>query len=160
MFKSFTTLKFETPSLFETEMYMSKMHGGHSGSKTSLFKRCSFLKRIGEANVADCLVAAVEICPSLLWYLYLLQGEGAVSDVAADATSFGCRDWDFACVITGVWPRNQNGTDAARSAVRWVYNVARDLLSLSSTAYGADFGLDPRYAALAYKAFGPNRLRA
>lgn len=35
----------------------------------------------------------------------------------------------------------------------------RDLLSLSSGAYGADLGPDPRDAALAAKAFGPNRPR-
>lgn len=84
---------------------------------------------------------------------------GAVGDVAADATAFGCRDWDFACVITGVWPRDQDGTKAAQSAVRWVYNVTEDLLSLSSGAYGADLGPDPRDAAMAAKAFGPNRPR-
>jgi adenine phosphoribosyltransferase len=181
MFESSTTrLTFETPTptpvgtilgpednfkavdgvgLFETEMYMSGMHGGHGGGKTSSFKRCLFLKRIGEANVADRLVAAVETCPSPLCYLHLLQGGGAVGDVAADATAFGCRDWDFACVVTGVWPRDQDGTEAARAAVRWVYNVARDLLPLSSGTYGADLGPDPRDAALAAKAFGPNRLR-
>lgn len=145
--------------LFETEMYVTGMHGGHGGGKTSSFKRCLFLTRIGEANVADRLVAAVETRPSLLCYLHLLQGGGAVGDVAADAAAFGCRDWDFACVITGVWPRDQDGTEAARSAVRWVYNVAGDLLSLSSGAYGADLGPDPRDAALAAKAFGPNRPR-
>lgn len=145
--------------VFETEMYMSGMHGGHAGGKTSSFKRCLFLRRIGEANVADRLVAAVETRPSPLCYLHLLQGGGAVGDVAADATAFGCRDWDFACVITGVWPRDQDGTEAAQSVVRWVYNVAGDLLSLSSGAYGADLGPDPRDAALAAKAFGPNRPR-
>lgn len=146
-------------SLFETEMYVSRMHGGHGGGKTSSFKRCLFLKRIGEANVADRLVAAVETRPSPLCYLHLLQGGGAVGDIAADATAFGCRDWDFACVITGVWPRDQDGTEAARSAVQWVYNVTGDLLSLCSGAYGADLGPDPRDAALAAKAFGPNRPR-
>jgi adenine phosphoribosyltransferase len=145
--------------LFETEMYVSGMHGGHGGGKTSSFKRCLFLKRIGEANVADRLVEAIETRPSPLCYLHLLQGGGAVGDVAADATAFGCRDWDFACVITGVWPRDLDGTEAARSAVRWVYNVAGDLLSLSSGAYGADLGPDPRDAALAAKAFGSNRPR-
>ncbi|KAF2187516.1 hypothetical protein K469DRAFT_629357 [Zopfia rhizophila CBS 207.26] len=145
--------------LFETEMYVSGMHGGHGGGKTSSFKRCLFLKGIGEANVADRLVAAVEARPSPLCYLHLLQGGGAVSDVAAEATAFGCRDWDFACVITGVWPRDQDGTEAARSAVWWVYSVAEDLLPLSSGAYGADLGPDPRDAALAAKAFGPNRPR-
>lgn len=67
MFETSTTrLTFETPTpasvgrilgleddsktvddvgLFETDMYMSGMHGGHGGSKTSSFKRCLFLKR-------------------------------------------------------------------------------------------------------------------
>ena len=146
-------------SLFETEMYVSGMHGGHGGGKTSSFKRCLFLKRIGEAKIADRLVAAIETRPTPLCYLHLLQGGGAVGEVTVDATAFGCRDWDFACVITGVWPRDQDGTEAAQSAVRWVYNVAGDLLSLSSGAYGADLGPDPRDATLAAKAFGPNRLR-
>ncbi|KAF2469596.1 phosphoribosyl transferase domain protein [Lindgomyces ingoldianus] len=146
----------DSVSLFETEMYVSRMHGGHGGGKTSSFKRCLFLKHIGEANVADHLIAAVETRPSPLCYLHLLQGGGAVGNVAADAAAFGCRDWDFACVITGVWPRDQDGTEVARSAVQWVYSVAGDLLSLSSGAYGADLGPDPRDAALAAKAFGPN----
>ena len=142
--------------LFGTEMYVSGMHGGHGSGKTSSFKRCLFLKGIGEANVADRLVAAVETRPSPLCYLHLLQGGGAIGSVAADDTAFGCRDWEFACVVTGVWPRDQDGTEAARSTERWVYNVAGDLLSLSSGAYGADLGPDPRDAALAAKAFGPN----
>jgi adenine phosphoribosyltransferase len=145
--------------LFETEMYMSTMHGGHSGGKTSSFKRCLFLKRIGAINVADILIAAIKTRPSPLCYLHLLQGGGAVDDVAADATAFGCRGWDFACVITGVWPRDQDGTEAAPAAMRWVYNVARDLLPFSSGVYSADLGPDPRDAALAAKAFGPNRPR-
>ena len=145
--------------LFEAEMYISEMHGGHGGSKTSSFKRCLFLECIGALNVANVLVVAVETRPSPLSYLHLLQGGGAVSDVAADATAFGCRDWNFACVVTGVWPRNQDGTEVARAAVRWVYNVARDLLPLSSGVYGADLRPDPRDTALAAKAFGPNRPR-
>jgi adenine phosphoribosyltransferase len=149
----------DSVGLFDTEMYMSGMHGGHGGGKTSSFKRCLFLKRIGVVNVADILMAAVETRPSPLCYLHLLQGGGAVGNVAADATAFGCRDWDFACVVTGVWARDQDGTEAARAAVRWVYNVAGDLLPLSSGAYGADLGPDPRDAALAAKAFGPNRPR-
>jgi hypothetical protein len=43
--------------------------------------------------------------------------------------------------------------------VQWVYNIADDLLPLSSRVYGADLGPDPRDAALAAKAFGPNRPR-
>lgn len=145
--------------VFEAEMYMSGMHGGHAGGKTSSFKRCLFLKHIGAVSIADILVAAVESRPSPLCYLHLLQGGGAVAEVGAEVTAFGCRDWEFACVVTGVWPRDQDGTGAARAAVSWVYGVARDLLPLSCGAYGADLGPDPRDAALAAKAFGPNRPR-
>ncbi|KAI0537190.1 phosphoribosyl transferase domain protein [Xylaria digitata] len=145
--------------LFETEMYMSGMHGGHGGGKTSSFKRCLFLNEIGATDVADTLVAAIEARPSSLCYLHLLHGGGAVRDNAADATAFGCRDWNFACVITGVWPRNQDGTRIAQAAVEWVYDVAMALLPLSIGTYGADLGPDPRDIPLADKAFGPNLLR-
>lgn len=142
--------------LFESDMYMSGMHGGHGGGKTSSFKRCVFLKDITALKVAEILIAAIETRPSPLSYFHLLQGGGAISDVAADATAFGCRDWGFACVINGVWPRDQDGTEVAQAAVQWVYNVASDLLPLSSGAYGTDLGPDPRDAALAAKAFGIN----
>ena len=145
--------------LFGTEMYLSRMHGGHGYGKTSSFKRCLFIKDIARLDVADSLKRAVQTCPSPLCYLHLLHGGGAVRDVAADDTAFGCRNWDFACVITGVWPRHQDGTEVAKSAVQWVYDVAKNLLFLSSGVYGADLGPDPRDATLAAKAFGPNRLR-
>jgi hypothetical protein len=60
-------------------------------------------------------------------------------------------------VITGVWPRNQDGTILARSVMQWTYDVAQDLLLVGSGAYGADLGPDPRDAVLAAHAFGPNR---
>ncbi|KAI9692297.1 MAG: hypothetical protein M1822_006528 [Bathelium mastoideum] len=143
--------------LFETEMYMSALHGGHGGGKTSTFKRCLFLKNIGEANIANRLIAAFETRPTPFCYLHLEQGGGAVSDVG-DGTAFGCRDWHFACIITGVWPRNQDGTETAQSTVQWVYDIAGDLLSLSRGAYCADLGPDPRDAVLASKAFGGFKL--
>ncbi|KAI1828330.1 hypothetical protein F4861DRAFT_178185 [Xylaria intraflava] len=152
--KSFKTV--HRVDSFENEMYISGMHGGHGGGKTSSFRRTVFLKGIGLANVAGILVATIEARPSPFCYLHLLHGGGAVSDVAPDAAAFGCRDWDFACVITGVWPRDQDGTGVARAAVKWVYDTATKLLPLSRGAYGADLGLDPRDAALAAKAFGPN----
>jgi adenine phosphoribosyltransferase len=142
--------------LFESEMYVSGMHGGHGGGKTSSFKRCLFLKNIGDENVAHSLLAAVETCPSPLCYLHLLQGGGAVGDIADDTTAFSCRDWDFACIITGIWPREQDNSDAARYAMQWVYTVVEDLLSLSAGVYSADLGPDPRDQALAVKAFGSN----
>lgn len=97
--------------------------------------------------------------PSPLCYLHLLQCRGAVGNVTASATAFGCRDWDYACVITGVWPRDHDGTDVSRAIVRWVYDVARDLLPYSQGAYGADVGPDLRDANLAVMAFGPNMPR-
>lgn len=89
--------------LFETELYMSKLHGGHGGGKTSSFKRCIFLTDIGEAKISNLLAAVLETCPTTLCYLHLLHGGGAVGDAAPDATAFGCRNWDFACVVTGDW---------------------------------------------------------
>ncbi|GAM38010.1 hypothetical protein TCE0_033r08410 [Talaromyces pinophilus] len=145
--------------LFDTEMYVSKMQGGHGQGKTSSFKRCLFLKQIGEPNVTKCLISAVEARPTPLCYLHLLHGGGAVGDVAANATAFSCRDWDFACVITGVWPRDQDDTELARATVRWVYSVVEDLLPLSRGAYGADLGPDARDIALVAKASGANFLR-
>ncbi|KAK1237389.1 hypothetical protein MKX08_003014 [Trichoderma sp. CBMAI-0020] len=46
--------------LFNTEMYMSGMHGGHGGGKTSLFKRCLFIKDIGAADIANISIEALE----------------------------------------------------------------------------------------------------
>lgn len=146
----------DSVGLFESEMYMSGMHGGHGGGKTTSFKRCIFLKDIAVMQVTDILISAIENRPSQLCYLHLLQGGGAVGNKAADATAFGCRNWDFACVITGVWPRDQDGTKIARTTVEWVYSVARDLLPFCDGVYGADLGPDPRDNVLAMKAFGPN----
>ena len=145
--------------LFETEMYMSGMHGGHGGSKTSSFKRCLFLKDIGHAQIAPKLVTAFDTRPSEFCYFHLLQGGGAIRDFPPDATAFGCRDWDFACVVTGVWPRDQDGTATARAVVEWVYNIVNELLPVCVGVYGADLGPDPRDAALAAKAFGANTPR-
>lgn len=146
--------------LFDIEMYMSGMHGEHDDGKTSSFKRCLFLKGVEEANVADRLMTIVESRSSPLCYLHLLQGGGAVGDVAVDATAFDCRDWDFVCVITEIWLRDQDDIEIAQSIVRWVYNVAGDLLSLSSSGiYGVDLEPNLRDAAMTIKAFEPNRPR-
>ncbi|KAI4918872.1 hypothetical protein J4E85_009661 [Alternaria conjuncta] len=145
--------------VFDAEMYMSKMHGGHGDGKTSSFKRCVFLKDIGKSKIAQRLVSAVESRPSPFCYLHLLHGGGKAGEVAPEATAFGCRDWDFACVVTGVWPRDEDGNRDAHASVQWVYDVVDSLLPLSTGTYGADLGPDPRDAVLAEKAFGPNTVR-
>ncbi|KAK4160291.1 adenine phosphoribosyltransferase [Cladorrhinum sp. PSN259] len=143
-------------ALFDKEMYMSTMHGGHGGGKTSAFKRCVFLKDLVSASTP--LVSAFLGRPTEFCYYHLIHGRGAIEDVVPEASAFGCRDWDFACVITGVWPREQDGTEISRSAIQWVYKVVEDLLPLSFCVgvYGADLGPDPRDAPLATRAFGLN----
>jgi hypothetical protein len=145
--------------LFQAEMYMCGMHGGYAGGKTSSFKRCVFLKQIGSAEISRALLAAIESRPSPLIYLHLLHGGGAIDEVAAEDAAFGCRVWDFACVVTGVWPRDQDGTATADEATQWVYDMVKALLPSSGGIYGADLGPDPRDAELAMKAFGPNQQR-
>ncbi|BCS21111.1 uncharacterized protein APUU_21543S [Aspergillus puulaauensis] len=60
--------------LFEVDMYISGMHGGHGGGKTSSFKRCLFLKDIGEPSVVDVLAAAVATAPSPFYETHFAQG--------------------------------------------------------------------------------------
>ncbi|KAB5572477.1 phosphoribosyl transferase domain protein [Coniochaeta sp. 2T2.1] len=146
--------------LFNAEMYMT-MHGGHCGGKTSSFKRCVFLKNISEPKIMEVLFKALETRPTPQCYIHLLRGggTGAVADVPAHGTAFGCRDWDYASVVTGVWPRDQDDMPTCRTVVKWVYDIVTELLSLSQGVYGADIGPDPRDAPLAAKAFGPNRPR-
>lgn len=79
--------------------------------------------------------------------------------MAADATAFGSREWDFACVITGIWPREKDGSELSYSVIAWIYDVANDLLPVGSGAYSADLGPDPRDVFLAAQAFGQNLSR-
>ncbi|KAF5879108.1 putative phosphoribosyl transferase domain protein [Botrytis fragariae] len=144
--------------LFETEMYMSTMHGGHSG-KSSSFKRCLFLNNIEDVQIVDILRAAIQNRPTPFCYLHLLQCGGATRDNTTEASAFGCRDWEFACVITGVWPRNQIDTGLVRTTIQWVYDIVKNLLPFCSGVYSADLGPDPRDNTLAAKAFGVNLQR-
>ncbi|KAI1214175.1 uncharacterized protein F4807DRAFT_468123 [Annulohypoxylon truncatum] len=140
--------------LLDTGMSMSRMHGG---TKTSSLKRCFFLKRtIGASQIVSNILGALETRPSPFCYIQIMLGGEAVGDIAANATAFGCRDWTFACVVAGVWPRDEDGTETAQAAVQWVYDVAKVLLPKSDGVYSADLGPGHRDAALATKAFGPN----
>ncbi|KAJ4112489.1 hypothetical protein NW768_011655 [Fusarium equiseti] len=105
------------------------------------------------------MTAALSGRPSSMRYFHLLQGAGEVEVPASDTTAFGCRDWDYACVITGVWPREEDGTPTARATIRWVYDVVDSLLPMCKGVYSADLGPDPRDAELMTRAFGPNLRR-
>ncbi|QKD60828.2 uncharacterized protein FOBCDRAFT_253608 [Fusarium oxysporum Fo47] len=100
--------------LFDKEMYISKMHGGHGGGKTSAFKRCVFLKDMANTGAIKVLIPATK------------------------------DDWDLACVFTGVWPREYDGTRISNAVIHWVYRVVNELLPMSKGVYGADLGPDPR----------------
>ncbi|TGO43870.1 hypothetical protein BOTNAR_1136g00010 [Botryotinia narcissicola] len=141
--------------LFETEMYMSTMLGGHSG-KSSSFKRCLFFNNIEDVQIVDILRAAIQNRTTPFCYLHLLQCGGAARDNTTKDSAFGCRDFEFACVITGVWPRTQTETEVVRTTIQLVYDVVRNLLSFCSGIYSADLGPDPRDNTLAAKAFGVN----
>ncbi|KAF5595128.1 phosphoribosyl transferase domain protein [Fusarium subglutinans] len=145
--------------LFDTEAYVSKMHQGHGGSKTSAFKRCVFLKDIANTNTMKVLISATRDGPTPYCYLNFVHGGKAVRHAAPQDTAFGCRDWDFACVVTGIWPREYDGKPIADAVIRWVYRVVNELLPMSKGVYSADLGPDPRDSILATKAFGPNRRR-
>ncbi|KAM5381671.1 hypothetical protein ACJA88_004746 [Fusarium oxysporum] len=80
-------------------------------------------------------------------------------NTAPEDTAFGCIDWDLACVFTGVWHREYDGTRISDAVIHWVYRVVNELLPMSKGVYGADLGPDPRDSNLATKAFGPNRRR-
>lgn len=145
--------------LFDTDMYMTGIHGGHGGGKTSSFKRCILIERLDDPVLLHRLVDAFNARPSPLCYFHLLHGGGAVHDVEDVESAFGCRKWNFACVVTGIWPREQDGTYVAEATVQWVYDVVKDLEHLTLGIYGADLGPDPRDAKLATRAFGPNIAR-
>ncbi|RBQ70357.1 hypothetical protein FVER53590_26522 [Fusarium verticillioides] len=145
--------------LFDKEFYVSKMHQGHGGGKTSAFRRCVFLKDIANADTMKVLISATRDVPTPYCYLNLVHGGKAVRHVAPEDAAFGCRDWDFACVVTGVWPSEYDGRRISDIVIRWVYRVINELLPLSKGVYGADLGPDPRDRILATKAFGPNRRR-
>ncbi|KAF2754343.1 hypothetical protein EJ05DRAFT_457152 [Pseudovirgaria hyperparasitica] len=145
--------------LFDEEYHISSMPGDHGSGKTSSFKRCVFLKSIETAEVRENLSRATSSAPSESCYVHLLHGGGAMADVLESSTAFGCRDWEYACVITGVWKRDKDGTPISRRTVGWVYDTVNSFLPLCSGIYGADLGPDPRDLPLAAKAFGSNRPR-
>ncbi|KAJ5100909.1 hypothetical protein N7456_006961 [Penicillium angulare] len=142
--------------IFEIEMYMSTIGGGHKKGKTSSFKRCVFLRKFHTSAASEILVSAIQHRPTPLCYVHLVQGGGAVQDLAPSATAFGCRDWAYACVITGVWPREADETELPQAVVEWTYRVTAALLPFADGVYSADLGPDPRDKMLALRSFGSN----
>ncbi|CAI6336791.1 unnamed protein product [Periconia digitata] len=143
-------------NLLRSATFMSTFHDGHDGGKKSAFKRSVFLNSIGSEPLITHLTEAVEAAPNDLCYIELVLGGGQISRVAPSATAFGCRNWEFACVVTGIWPRDNETSAMSERAVDWVYNVIKKLLPWSCEVYATDLGPDPRDTALAAHAFGTN----
>jgi adenine phosphoribosyltransferase len=93
--------------LFDTEMYMSGMHGGHAGGKTSSFKRCLFLKRIGASPTTNLLVAAIETRPSSLCYLQSDDGISKDQKITKD-----CKESEYR--PTFIFNNDAVGDEAAK----------------------------------------------
>ncbi|KAF2742854.1 hypothetical protein M011DRAFT_490261 [Sporormia fimetaria CBS 119925] len=144
--------------LFKRQTYLSEMHESRGKAQVSSFKRCVSLGSLEQESIRKPILEAMKSPPSPLCYLHLVQGGGAVRKLHPTATAFGCRKWEHACVITGVWPREENGTKLEVSVIAWVYKLATDLLAAAGSrgAYAADLGPDPRDAVLAANAVGPN----
>ena len=146
--------------LYEKEKeYMAEMYPRHGGGKNHSFKRCVLMKNLGSSPHVNALTRAIESSPSDLCYIQIVQGGGAANELGASETAFGCREWDFACVITGVWSRHQDGTEAVPAAIQWVYETVNALMVSDSGIYSTDLGPDNRDSGLAIRAFGPNRPR-
>lgn len=75
--------------LFDKEMYISKMHGGHGGGKTSAFKRCVFLKDMANTGAIKVLIPATKDGPTPYCYFHLAHGGKAVRNTAPEDTAFG-----------------------------------------------------------------------
>ena len=157
--------------LFDREMYMtdafSRTRFGARGDPGKLlsFKRCVLLRpfHAGGGGVITRILRdafAAGAAPNPWCYIHLLHCCGAVSRVRPSDTAFGVRGWEFAAVITGMWPASADGDDGVRAGVvEWVEGVSRDLLCFAAGAYPADLKPPPSDAAFAAAAFGPNSLR-
>jgi FAD/FMN-containing dehydrogenase len=65
--------------------------------------KADFVGELTDAAIAEHVKHGPKV-PFLSSTMHLYPINGAVHDVAPDATAFACRDAQFACVIAGLWP--------------------------------------------------------
>ncbi len=65
--------------------------------------KADFVGELTDAAIAAHLKHGPKV-PFMSSTMHLYPINGAVHDVAPDATAFACRDAQFACVIAGLWP--------------------------------------------------------
>ncbi|KAJ5720724.1 uncharacterized protein N7483_008658 [Penicillium malachiteum] len=145
--------------LFEIEKHMAELQNDQAPGKISAFKRCIFLSKEKAFHFARYLIDAFLDRATELSYIHLLHCGGQVCSIPSDITAFGCREWEYACVITGVWPREEDGTYVEQAAKAWVYRTAEGMLPGCHGVYSTDLGPDPLDITLAQKAFGSNMRR-
>ena len=151
------------------ELAPGRIYPHLSGAKVQAFKRCCLLRRELPAEAVQLLHALVaKEAPSKLCYIHLVQCGGRAAEVAGSACAFGCRDWEWAAVVTGCWPvvpRDEGGSGPAHvndpglseaAARTWVYHAVQQLLRHSDGVYSADLGPSEADARLAVHAFGAN----
>eukprot|EP00122_Pirum_gemmata_P006314 Pgem_evm2s5769 len=156
--------KVANEELFDRELYMlsylnpRRIEEKYENTKSNSFKRCLFLRAstCEQNNIHSLLLTLMNSAPNKLSYFHLLHaGGGKVQDVYSKNTAFGCREWDIALVITGVWPKNQDST-LYIDTVNWVYDCTNSLLPFAIGVYSADLGPDLRDVLLTKHAFGKN----
>ncbi|KAJ5627334.1 hypothetical protein N7528_004761 [Penicillium herquei] len=145
--------------LFEYEKHMAEEQESQAPGKISAFKRCVFLSKQKALHFAEYLVDAFRTRGTDLSYIHILHCGGEVCSIPSGDTAFGCREWEYAIVITGVWPREEDNTMTERAAKAWVYRTVHGLLPACHGVYSADLGPDPLDIKLAQKAFGSNMRR-
>jgi adenine phosphoribosyltransferase/phosphomevalonate kinase len=151
--------------LFDLELYMTpafdpKRFTEMPLTKLRSFKRCILLPNFNDTSYGD--IAKILACavrdsmPNKWCYIHILHAGGASRLVNASFTAFGNRSWEYAAVITGLWP--ENSTEMELKAESWVEKVAGSLLVsvCDCGVYGADLGPGDNDRLLATRAFGIN----
>jgi phosphomevalonate kinase len=147
--------------LYDRELYMSPSFypslelqpQSPPPRKLRSLKRCLLFPALDEMHGAafrDSIFSA----PTKWCYMHLLHGGGAVKTIPSRRTAFGCRNWDFAAVITGRWEDGDAELEA--STAKWLQSIVETMLPLSVGVYGADLG--PSDWDLSPHAFGCNML--
>ncbi|KAJ5703552.1 hypothetical protein N7493_011477 [Penicillium malachiteum] len=145
--------------LFEFDKHMAEEQETQAPGKISAFKRCVFLSKQKTLQFAGYLIDAYRNRGTDLSYIHILHCGGEVCSIPSGDTAFGCREWEYALVITGVWPREEDNTIMERAAKAWVYQTVHGLLPSCHGVYSADIGPDLLDIKLAQKAFGSNMRR-
>ncbi|CAE7818400.1 apt [Symbiodinium sp. CCMP2592] len=147
--------RYNMTEMFERELYMTPTFDTARvgvSVKARSYKRCLLLGTMTRSLALE-LEQVMDSVPSpKLSYIHLVHCGGVVKQDYR-VTAFAKRDWEFAAVITGMWP---DGKDCS-SVVTWVDESVRTLLRFSVGVYPADLGPDD--IALSRFCYGPAEVK-